>query len=187
VSVICDDEAWDMVRRLDAKAGALLKPPASLLGLNTPVIAGKAVRLIWDSFVRGEFGRDHYPYSPELNDLTTFINRASSLALEPWHIYGLMWRSHKKQKNWRAHKGKWSPYLRDVRSKYGISIEQMRAMGQVPLRMARPYGDDVAMTHVITQASNELYAYGCWGDWFDDRFVFNAMLSLRKSGNGVRA
>jgi hypothetical protein len=187
MSVITDAEAWDMVRRLDAKAEALLKPPATRLGLHGPVIAGKAVRLIWDSFARGEFGRDHYPYSPELTDLTAFINRMSATALEPWHVYGLMWRSHKKQKNWRTHKGKWSPYLRDVRAKYGISIEQMRAMGQLPLRMARQYGDDVAMTHVITRATNELFAYGHWGDWFDDRFVFNAMLSCRKSGKGVPA
>ena len=60
-------------------------------------------------------------------------------------------------------------------------------MGEVPLRMAGKFGDDVAMTHIITMAANELYRYGNWGDWFDERFVFNAMLSCRKSGKGVPA
>jgi hypothetical protein len=187
MSVITDAEAWDMVRRLDAKAEALLKPPAARLGLDTAGIAGPVVRLIWQSFVNRDFGRDHYPYSPELADLTTAMNRGADVALEPWHVWGLLCRSHKKQKNWRSHKGKWSPYLRDVRAQYGISIEQMRSMGAVPLRMSGKLGDDVAMTHIITRAANELFAYGNWGDWFDERFVFNAMLSCRKSGKGVPA
>jgi hypothetical protein len=185
MSVITDAEAWDMVRRLDAKAKALLKPPASRLGLHGPIVAGKAVRLIWDCFACGELGRDHYPYSPELTGLTAAINRAADVALEPWHAWGLLCRGHKLQKNWRTHKGKWSPYLREVRTKCGISLEQMRSMGAVPLRMSKGFGDDVAMTHIITRATNELYAYGNWGDWFDERFVFNAMLSCRKSGKGV--
>jgi hypothetical protein len=54
-------------------------------------------------------------------------------------------------------------------------------MGQVPLKMAAGFGDDVAMTHIITRATNELFAYGNWGDWFDDRFTFNAMLACRKA------
>jgi hypothetical protein len=185
MSVITDAEAWDMVRRLDAKAEALLEPPAARLGLHTARLAGPVVRLIWLAFAAREFGRDHYPYSPELTDLTANINRAADVVLKPWHVWGLLCRSHKLQKNWRTHKGKWSPYLREVRAKYGISLEQMRSMGAVPLRMSKGFGDDVAMTHIITRATNELYAYGNWGDWFDERFVFNAMLSCRKSGKGV--
>jgi hypothetical protein len=185
VSVITDAEAWDMVRRLDSKADALLKPPATRLGIDSAGIAGPVVRLIWRAFIVRELGRDHYPYSPELVGLTAAINRSAGTALECWHIWGLLCRSHKKQKNWRTHKGKWSPYPRQVRERYGITLEQMRSMGNVPLRMAGKFGDDVAMTHIITRATNELYAYGNWGDWFDERFVFNAMLSCRKSGKGV--
>jgi hypothetical protein len=187
MSVIYDAEAWDMVRRLDAKAEALLKLPAARHGLHSPGAAGKAVRLVWDLFACGEFGRDHYPYSPELDDLTRRANMMLGTWLDRWHVWGLLHRSHRKQKNWHARKGQRSPYPNDIRAKYGISIEQMRAMGRVPLRMAKKLGDDVAMTPVITRATNELFAYGNWGDWFDDRFVFNAMLSLRKSGKGVPA
>ena len=68
-----------------------------------------------------------------------------------------------------------------MHDKYGISVEQMRAMGEVPLKLSQGLGDDVAMTHVMTRATNELFAYGHWGDWFDDRFTFNAMLSCRKA------
>ena len=187
MSVITDAEAWDMVRRLDLKAEALLKPPATRLGIENSCIAGPVVRLIWRAFAARELGRDHYPYSPELMELTACMNRAADAALEPWHVWGLLCRSHKKQKNWRTHKGKWSPYLHDVRANYGVTLEQMRAMGEVPLRMAGKFGDDVAMTHIITMATNELYRYGNWGDWFDERFVFNAMLSCRKSRSGVSA
>jgi len=58
-------------------------------------------------------------------------------------------------------------------------------MGAVPLRLAGGLGDDVAMTHVITSATNQLFQSG-WGDWFDERFVFNAMVALRKSGKRDR-
>jgi len=185
MSVITDAEAWDMVRRLDAKAEALLKPPAARLGIDGAEIAGKAVRLVWHEFAARELGRDHYPYSPELLGLAAALNRSIGTALECWHVWGLLCRSHKMKKNWRTHKGKWSPYLRETRERYGISLQQMRSMGEVPLRMAGKFGDDVAMTHIIVLATNELYAYGNWGDWFDERFVFNAMLSCRKSGKGV--
>jgi hypothetical protein len=188
MSVITDAEAWDMVQRLDAKANALLKPLAAQLGLDGPKISGAVVELIWDSFSRCDFGRDHYPYSVELIHLTAGINRTTGVVLEPWHVWGLLQRVHKKQKNWGAHRGQGSPYLRDLHKQFGISAEQMKAMGAVPLRMAMAtgLGDDVAMTHVITRATNELCSWSNWGDWFDDRFTFNAMLSCRKAGKGVR-
>jgi len=185
VSVITDAEAWDMVQRLDAKAPAFLKPLASQLGLDRSTISGSVVRLVWDLFSRCDLGRDHYPYSPQLVELTAVVNRSCGVALEPWHIWCLLQRAHKKQKNWRTHRGQWSPYLKDLHKRYGISVEQMRSMGEVPLRMSSGMGDDVAMTHVITRATNELFAYGNWGDWLDDRFTFNAMLSCRKAGRGV--
>lgn len=181
MSVIYDAEAWDMVQRLDAKAPALLKPLAAQLGIDSPKASGSVVRLIWELFSSVDLGRDHYPYSSELTAMTAAVNRCCGTALECWHVWGLLCRAHKKQKNWRRHRGKWSPYLREMHKRYGISVEQMRVMGEVPLRLGRGMGDDVAMTHVITRATNELFAYGHWGDWFDDRFTFNAMLSCRKA------
>lgn len=183
MSVITDAEAWDMVQRLDAKAPALLKPLASQLGVDGSTISGPVVRLVWDSFSRCDLGRDHYPYSQELAELTTGVNRSCGVVLEPWHVWCLLQRAHKKQKNWRTHRGQWSPYLKQVRA--SVSLEQMRAMGEVPLRIAAGMGDDVAMTHIISRATNELFAYGNWGDWFDDRFTFQAMLSCRKAGRRV--
>lgn len=181
MSVIYDAEAWDIAQRLDAKAPALLKPLGSRLGLDCPKASGSVVRLIWELFVSADLGRDHYPYSPELTALTATVNRCCGTALECWHVWALLCRTHKKQKNWRRHRGKWSPYLREMHTKYGISVEQMRVMGEVPLKHSQGMGDDVAMTHIITRATNELFAYGNWGDWFDDRFTFNAMLSCRKA------
>jgi hypothetical protein len=182
VSVITDAEAWGIVQRLDAKAPALLKPMASQLGLDGLAISGQVVELVWDSFSRSEFGRDHYPYSAELEWLTVSINRMCGVVLEQWHVWGLLHRVHKKQKNWGKHRGQGSPYLEDLHKEYGVSAEQMKAMGAVPMRLARGLGDDVAMTHVITRATNQLSAWGNWGDWFDDRFTFNAMLACRKAG-----
>jgi hypothetical protein len=178
---IHDVEAWQMVQRLDVKAAALFKPQSAQVGIADAGAAGSIVRLIWGSFVCQRHGRDHYPYSPELIEMTAIVNRSVDVCLEPWHVWGLLHRAHKKQKNWRTHMGQWSPYLRESREKFGVSIEQMRAMGRVPLKLAGKLGDDVAMTHVITRATNHLFQHG-WGDWFDDRFTFNAMLSLRKTG-----
>lgn len=183
MSVITDAEAWDMVQRLDAKAPALLKPLATQLGLDRPKISGLVVRLVWDSFTRCDLGRDHYPYSTELVELTSGVNRSCGVVLEPWHIWCLLQRAHKKQKNWRTHRGQWSPYLKQIHA--NVSVEQMRTMGHVPLRMSAGLGDDVAMTHIITRATNQLFALGGWGPWFDDRFTFQAMLSCRKAGKGV--
>ena len=182
---IHDIEAWDMVQRLDAKAAALFKPQAAQAGVTDPRVAGSVVRMVWDWFVCETHGRDHYPYSPELLAMTAGVNRFIDVALEPWHVWGLLHRAHKKEKNKRAHMGQWSPYLRESRERFGISIEQMRAMGEVPLLLAGKLGDDVAMTHVITRATNQLFRDG-WGDWFDDRFTFNAMVSLRKTGDAAR-
>lgn len=181
MSVITDAESWDMVQRLDAKAPALLKPLASQLGLEHPVISGQVVRFVWDCFRDAEFGRDHYPYSQELIDLTACVNRNCGVVLEPWHSWAILCRAHKMSKNHRCRRGQWSPYLKSLHKKYGVSVLQMRAMGSVPMKLSRGMGDDVAMTHVITRATNDLFAYGHWGDWFDDRFTFNAMLSCRKA------
>jgi hypothetical protein len=181
MSVITDAEAWDIVQRLDAKAPALLKPLASQLGLNGRVISGSVVRLVWDCFRDAERGRDHYPYSQDLTELTALVNQSCGVALEPWHSWGLLCRTHKMKKNHRTRRGQRSPYLKSLHKTYGISVQQMRSMGQVPLKMAAGFGDDVAMTHIITRATNELFAYGNWGDWFDDRFTFNAMLACRKA------
>jgi hypothetical protein len=183
MSVISDTEAWEMVQRLDFKAPALLKPLATQLGLDRPKVSGAVVRQVWGSFFHSDFGRDHYPYSPELAELTTEVNRSCGVMLEPWHVWCLLQRAHKKQKNWRTHRGQWSPYLKQLRA--NVSLEQMRAMGHVPLRMSAGLGDDVAMTHIITRATNHLFALGGWGPWFDDRFTFQAMLSCRKAGKGV--
>lgn len=183
---IHDMEAWGMVQRLDAKAAALFKPQASQVGVTDPRVAGSVVRMVWDWFVAEAHGRDHYPYSPELLAMTAGVNRSIDVALEPWHVWGLLHRAHKKEKNKRAHMGQWSPYLRESRERFGISIDQMRAMGEVPLLLAGKLGDDVAMTHVITRATNQLFCDG-WGDWFDDRFTFNAMVSLRKTGEATRS
>jgi hypothetical protein len=177
---IHDVESWDMVQRLDAKAAVLYKPLAAQVGLSEPRVCGSVVRMVWEWFLKEQLGRDHYPYSPELLSMTAGINRSIDVALEPWHVWGLLHRAHKKEKNFGTHMGKWSPYLRESRERYGISIEQMRAMGQIPLRLAGKLGDDVAMTHIVTRATNELFRKG-WGDWFDDRFTFNAMVSLRKA------
>lgn len=185
MTVIYDAEAWDMVQRLDAKAPDLFKPLVFQLGLTTPTVSGSVVRLIWDLFTKSDLSRDYYPYSSELADLTAKVNRCCGTALECWHCWGLLCRTHKKQKNWHKHRGKNSPYLHDIHVRLGVSFEQMRSMGEVPLRMADGIGDDVAMTHVITRATNELSAYCGWGDWFDDRFTFNAMLSCRKSRKKV--
>lgn len=181
MSVITDAEAWEMVQRLDDKAPALLKPLASQLGLDGLAISRQVVELIWDLFSRSDFGRDHYPYSLELLLLTANVNRMCGVVLEPWHVWGLLHRAHKKRQNWGTHRANASPYLKALHEEYGVSAEQMRAMGAVPLKMARGLGDDVAMTHVITRATNQLSAWGNWGDWFDDRFTFNAMLSCRKA------
>jgi hypothetical protein len=182
MSVITDAEAWNMVRRLDAKADALLKPPATVLGVTNEDVAGYVARAIWSAFVSCELPRDHYPYSEELRRITSRVNRLADTALESWHVWGLLCRTHKLKKNWGSHKGKRSPYLSDVRERFSVSVEQMRAMGAVPLMMAGKHGDDVAMTHIITRAANKLFRSG-WGDWADERFTFNAMLSCRKSSS----
>jgi hypothetical protein len=185
VKFIHDIEAWQMVERLDVIAAALFKPQSEQVGITDARTAGSIVRLIWGSFVSQRHGRDHYPYSPELTEMTAIVNRFIDVCLEPWHVWGLLHRAHKKDKNRRSHMGQWSAYLRESREKFGVSIEQMRAMGEVPLLLAGKLGDDVAMTHVITRATNQLFQQG-WGDWFDDRFTFNAMVSLRKTGESSR-
>jgi hypothetical protein len=174
-----------MVESLDARALPLLKPSAAQLGVADARTAGSVVRMVWGWFADQRLGRDHYPYSPELTQMTDGVNRSIDVCLEPWHVWGLLHRAHKKEKNWGAHKGQWSPYLRESRNRHGVSMEQMKSMGELPLRLAGGLGDDVAMTHVITRATNQLFRSG-WGNWFDERFVFNAMVALRKSGRGRR-
>lgn len=187
MSVITDAEALAMIQRLDAKAPALLKPLAASLGLDSEEVCGEVVRDVWDRFRNGEYGRDYYPYSHELEVMTQRVNRCHCVTLEPWHVWGILCRAHKLPKNWHTRYGKRASYLRDIKDRYGITQKQVLVMGSVPLKMAGKLGDDVAMTHVITKAANTLAIFCGWGDWFDDRFVFNAMVLCRKAGSRRKA
>jgi hypothetical protein len=179
MSVITDAEAWDMVRRLDAKAEALLKPPAARLGIDSPAMGGELIRYVWHAFCVRPYGRSAYPYSVLLQGLTHEVNRHFMVCLEPWHVYGLIVRAHKWKPNWGKHRGKSCSLGNHICSVHEISLEQLKAMGSVSWRIGHDYGDDVAMTSIMENAANVLARD--WGPWVTPKIAYVALELFRKS------
>jgi len=179
MSVITDAEAWDMVGGLDAKAKALLKPPATWLGLDSPQMSGEVIRHLWHAFCGRQYGRSAYPYSMLLDGMTHEVNRSFMVTLEPWHVYGLIVRSHKWKPNWGKHRGEPSFNGKNVCNAHHISVDQLKAMGCVSWRIGHKYGDDVAMTYIMEKAANALARD--WGPWVTASIAYVALEAFRKS------